>query len=185
MTVLPCPLYPALATHASMAVLPANAPVFCGQDVHTEAEFAASTAEYVPTAQLVHTVAPVVAEYVPATQLIHTVELLAPTVPEYDPVRQSVHPPEPTAEYFPAPQFEHVVVPPGEAFPATHCVHVPPLDPVKPALQEQAVLAVLEPGEFEFPGQSVHDPEPAAEYFPAPQFEHVVVPPGEAVPAPH
>ena len=49
----------------------------------------------------------------------------------------------------------------------------------------QAVIAVLEPGEFEFSGQDAHDPAPAPEYVPAPQFEHAVEPPGEDVPAPH
>jgi len=39
--------------------------------------------------------------------------------------------------------------------PPKHCVHVPPLGPLDPALQMQAATAVLAAGEPEFAGHSV------------------------------
>lgn len=45
---------------------------------------------------------------------------------------------------------------------------------------------MLEAGEFELVGHVVHSTEPAAEYVPAPQFEHVAVPAVSLYfPAPH
>ncbi len=80
---------------------------------------------------------------------------------------------------------------------SAQATHVPPLGPVKPGLQVQAVAAVLETGEFELAGhavqklatvapvtveylpetQSVHNTLPAVPvYFPAVQDVHVGVP---------
>ena len=80
---------------------------------------------------------------------------------------------------------------------SAQATHVPPLGPVKPALQVQTVSAALETGEFELAGhavqtlstvapvtveylpetQSVHNTLPAVPvYFPAVQDVHVAVP---------
>ncbi len=110
-----------------MAVLPANAPVFCGQDVHTEAEVAASTAEYLLSAQLVHTVellAPIVSEYVPAGHDMHT-----PPTCEYLPTVQSLHNPVLGSYDNPAwqagmLQFVEDVLPTGDVCNAGHSAQV-------------------------------------------------------------
>jgi hypothetical protein len=60
--------------------------------------------------------------------------------------------------------------------PATHAVHVPPLGPVKPALQVQAVRAALASGELELvghPRQVVSTVAPTVvEYVPTAQLRH-------------
>jgi hypothetical protein len=51
-------------------------------------------------------------------------------------------------------------------------VHVPPFGPEKPALQTQAVLAVLVAGEVEFLGQVEHAVEPATANVPDKHCKH-------------
>ncbi len=71
MIVLPCPLYPALATHALISVLPVGEVELVGQDVHTASEVAATTAEYFPVPQSVHGPVPVDGLYFPARQAVN------------------------------------------------------------------------------------------------------------------
>jgi hypothetical protein len=75
-------------------------------------------------------------------------------------------------------QSVHAVVPLIVLYlPATHPVHGPPLGPVKPGLQVQAVTAWLASGEVEPAGQSVHAAEPVVDlYLPAAHCVHEVVP---------
>ena len=77
----------------------------------------------------------------------------------------------------PAPQSLHAAFPvPGLNLPATHCEHGPPLAPVAPALQTQAVEAALAAGEVERVGhawQVAGDVAPmVGENFPAAQLVH-------------
>jgi hypothetical protein len=118
----------------------------------------------------VHVALPVVLLYFPAT---HTVQ-----VPPFGPVYPAlqalaIHAPLDVLavdESEPMGQVEHDALPVVFLyFPATHAVQVPPFAPVKPALQMQAVSAVLEFGEVELPGHVEHV---ADKYLPAVQYSH-------------
>ena len=186
------------AVHVEAVVAPALTEYLPSpQLVHADTALALTLPEYVPALQFLHCetlLAPGVSEYVPTLQLRHTVEVVAPTVTEYLPALQLMHCKMLLAprvfEYVPATQLVHTAVP-GKSlyFPVSHCVHVPPLDPVKPALQVQSVITKLAASEFEFSGhdahslapvtpeylpgtQFTHDDAPAAEYFPGSQFAH-------------
>ena len=71
--------------------------------------------------------------------------------------------------------------------PAAHCEHGPPLLPVAPALQTQAVETELAAGEFECDGhawQVANDVAPMrAEYVPLPQLEQSAAAEAENLPA--
>ena len=65
----------------------------------------------------------------------------------------------PGSEFEFAGQPIQVVVPGDDLYvPPEHCVHVPPLGPVDPALQTQLVVTVLLAGEKEFTGHTVQGP---------------------------
>jgi hypothetical protein len=121
--------------------------------------------------QVAASVAPVLAEYVPARQFVHTALPLA-------------------ILYVPAAHGEQD--PPGPVYPAPQGVttHGPPAGPVLPALQVQAVTAVLELCEAELSGHvtQVDDeiwPVPV-EYVPVVQDVHAALPVASLyVPAPH
>jgi hypothetical protein len=83
-----------------------------------------------------------------------------------------------TATYVPAPQSVHIVFPVVSVnFPTTHALHGFPFSPLYPALQAQAVAAVLELGEVELPGHVIHTVAPVTvTYVPAPHAVHTVVP---------
>jgi len=69
--------------------------------------------------------------------------------------------------------------------PASHCVHVPPLGPVKPTSHAQAVLLMLPAGESELAGQASHAAEPVTSLnLPASHCVHVP-PSGPSKPASH
>jgi hypothetical protein len=72
---------------------------------------------------------------------IQVVATVAPAVVEYVPAAQSVQTALPVVVLY---------------LPAAHCEHTPPLGPVNPALQVQAVRATLEIGELELVGHVVH-----------------------------
>jgi len=80
-----------------------------------------------------------------------------------------------TGEIEPIGQLLHVSGPDTALnFPATHSEHVPPSDPVEPALHVQAVETELPNTEFEFVGHVEQYVAPAAaEYVPIPQSMHV------------
>ena len=98
-------------------------------------------------------------------QVRHTLGVLAACVVENLPARQFVHAAFPMTSLY---------------FPATQPAHGPPLGPVNPVLQRQAVCAALEAGETEFDGQVRHtlDASPACvvENLPARQSVHVAFP---------
>ena len=60
--------------------------------------------------------------------------------------------------------------------PAAHRAQVPPLGPDEPALHVQSSAESLPDGEFAWAGQLEHVDEELAEYVPAKQFAHAVVP---------
>ena len=67
------------------------------------------------------------------------------------------------AEYVPAPQSLHAALPVKALYlPATQREQGPPLLPVAPALQAQAVAAALAAGESEYVGQAEQVPDDAA-----------------------
>jgi hypothetical protein len=65
-----------------------NVPI--AQLIQTVAEVAATVVEYVPARQLVQTDNPVTAAYFPATQLTHDAAVDAPTVAEAVPIAQLI-----------------------------------------------------------------------------------------------
>ena len=66
-------------------------------------------------------------------------------------------------EKVPIPQSLHVALPEAALnLPATHSEHGPPLQPVAPALQEQAAATVLAAGESECVGHVMQVPDDAA-----------------------
>ena len=70
-------------------------------------------------------------------------------------------------------QSTHAAFPtPALYLPAPHCVHAPPLGPVYPALQTQAVMAPLAAGEVLEAGQAEHVLVPTV-YDPAAHIVHV------------
>jgi hypothetical protein len=79
---------------------------------------------------------------------------------------------------FPVSHVEHVAFPVFSLYlPTTHCVQMPPSDPVEPASQVHAVKAELPTGESEYVGHVVHVVAPiAAEYVPDPQSRHESAP---------
>jgi hypothetical protein len=81
----------------------------------------------------------------------------------------------------PAAQSVHAALPAAILYlPTAQAVHVPPLGPVKPTLQVQAVRATLEIGEFELLGhmtQVAASVAPAVvEYFAVAQSVHAALP---------
>ena len=77
----------------------------------------------------------------------------------------------PAGEVLEAGQAEHVLIP-TVYDPAAHIVQVPPLAPVYPALQTQAVITELPAGEVLEAGQAVHVLVPTV-YDPAAHIVHV------------
>ena len=124
---------------------------------------------YFPLAQVVH--APVPAS--PDDPALH-LQLPIAMLPAGE-VDSSVHAVQaPSAEeavamlYLPTPQSVHGAEPAASLyFPAAHPRHVPPLSPVKPALQVQLPPTPLPAGEFACSGQDVHSRSPGAENLPA------------------
>jgi hypothetical protein len=83
--------------------------------------------------------------------------------------------------YLPNTQSVHTALPVVSLyFPIAHAEHDPPLGPVYPALQAQAVAAALAPGELELPGHARQVVETVAagvaEYVPAPQLLQAALP---------
>jgi hypothetical protein len=122
--------------------------------------------------QSMHVVVPFNALYCPATHAAHgppfgpvdpalQVQLVKAALPEgeleFDGQTKHVEIAEdPTAvEYVPAAQSEQVAVPVNALYcPATHAAHGPPFGPVKPALQRQSVLVVLDCFDRDWSGQT-------------------------------
>jgi hypothetical protein len=180
------PVNPALHVQALITVLELGELELEGQAKHTDDVVAPTVPEYVPAPQSVHATLPIPVLYLPAThpeqtppsgpvnpalqvqaplvelelgevelegQARHTDDVVAPTVPEYVPTPQSVHATLPPIVLY---------------FPATHAAQVPPFGPVNPALQEQALMDVLELGELELEGHNVHAALPLVDlYLPA------------------
>ncbi len=151
------PEEPALQVHAASAELAIGELELAGHARQVASTVAATAVEYFATAQSRHTVVPVAILYFPATHAVH-VPPFGPVKPrlqtqavritlvagELEPSGHVKHVLAPAVEYVPAPQFTHEVVPvPLVNFPATHVVHAPPLTPDEPALQVQAISAVL------------------------------------------
>lgn len=90
-------------------------------------------------------------------------------------------------EYVPTEQLVHTALPvPDFCFPAAQAAHVLPSGPVYPALHVQALMAVLCPRAFAFPGHCKHVVAPdTSTYLPSVQLVHVVAPVTEIFPAAH
>ena len=96
-------------------------------------------------------------EFERAVHAEHVDASVAPTAAENVPISQSVHVPDPASALY---------------FPATQSVHAPPSGPVAPALQAQAVDALLASGAWERAGHPWHTSDAAptvVEYRPAAQ----------------
>lgn len=151
-------VYPGLHRHA--AEVPVLDHEFAGHASHS---LAPPTAEYVPAAQSVQTLAtaaPAVVAYLPAAHSTHAEAVPAAAVVEYLPAAHAVHS-RPASEYvpamqstqavtasaadgadFPAKQLAHAADPVTALyFPAAHAVHAAPSAPVKPRLHVHAVCA--------------------------------------------
>jgi hypothetical protein len=178
---------------AVAAGLPKGEFEFAGHVKHVETWLAPTDAEYVPISQSGHVSDPASALYFPAMHSEH-VSPLRPDEPALhmqsissllavgalelsgQSRHSSVEAPT-TVEYLPAEQSMHAAFPDTILYlPATHCVQFPPLGPVHPALQMQAVTRVLCTGALEFDGQVSHAAAPGSDlYLPMP---HVVqIPP--------
>ena len=133
-------------------------------------------------------------ENFPAGQLSHSACALLPIFAEYDPALQFWQTSLVAArlmENFPVAHKVHGAAPVAALnVPAIHPVHVPPLGPVYPELQVQAVIPVLFKGEFEFELQLVQVDSAicadSPEYLPVAQEVHGAAPIGILyVPARH
>ncbi len=193
------PVYPALQTQAAAAELWLGEVELSGQPTQISTAVAPTVTEYVPAPQSVHAALPALVLYLPATHSAH--EPTGPVLPagqsnvhaakavlpaaETPPAPQDVHALAPVApvapDHVPATQSTHAALPVTILYlPATHAEHVPPFAPVKPALQVQAVITVLELGAFALEGQAKHVDEAlaptAAEYVADPQSVHTALP---------
>ena len=176
--------------------------------MHVAASVAPSVEEYVPAPQSVQASLPLPALKVPAAHETHPPppSLVNPALQ-----RQSDSASLPTgafelavhaehvvsavcptdAEYLPAPQSVQVASPvPALYLPAPHSAHVPPLGPVKPALQMQSEEVLLPAGAFELAGHTEHvlsaTAAAAPEYLPAPHSVQAASPvPALYLPATH
>ena len=193
------PVYPTLQVQAATAVLGLGELLLLGHAEQVVATVAPAVLEYVAVAQLVHCALPVAILYVPAAHGEH-----APPSGPVDPAlqvqpaaaEQPVHDAPELAgqaahivpnvapavgEYFPAAQSVQTALPVAILYlPATHREHTPPSGPVDPALQVQAVTAVLGLGELEFAGHATQVDSSVApvvgKYFPVAQSVHAAEP---------
>jgi len=195
-------------SHSACALLPIFAEYDPALQFWQTSLVAARLMENFPVAHKVHGAAPVAALNVPAIHPVH-VPPLGPVYPELQ--VQAVIPVlfkgefefelqlvqvdsaicADSSEYLPVAQEVHGAAPVGILYvPARHPVHVPPLGPVYPELQVQAVIPVLFRGEFEFELQLVQVDSAicadSPEYLPVAQEVHGAAPIGILyVPARH
>ena len=168
------PVHPALHVQSIRLLLAAAAPEFAGHAKHTLDEVPPGVVEYVFCKQFVHTKLALAGVYVPATHCGH----VPPLVPEKPALQeQSVSSllasaasefaghakhtldavPPAVVEYVFCKQFVQTTFPFSAVYvPAIHCVHVPPLVPENPALQEQSVSSLLAAAASEFAGHAKH-----------------------------
>jgi hypothetical protein len=192
------PVNPTLHVQAVEAVLGPGELELPGHDKQADSTVAPWVPKYFAAAQSVHAALPVLILYLPAAHGEHAlpsgpvdpalqVQPAAAEQPVHDAPElagQAAHivlnVAPAVGEYFPAAQSVQTALPVASLYlPATHVVHTLPSGPVEPALQVQAVTAVLWLGELEFAGHAtqvaIAVTAVVVEYVPVGQLVHAAL----------
>ena len=153
--------------HVVHVVEPATETCVALQSVHVDTEIAATTAEKVFNGHAMHAAFPSgLAVYVPATQATHCAACVRASrfcvdFPAAHDTQLPTLLPSVLTEYLPATQFTHAALPVVLLyFPAAHCVQVPALGPVHPALHRHTFVVDPSTAMFDPIQQDVHSAGP-------------------------